>query len=109
MTRLAGKVALVTGAAQGIGEAIARANVRERATVMLTDIQDGPGVARAAALGPRAAYERLDVRLEADWERVTGAVLARFARLHVLVNNAGITGFEGGPVAHDPERATLDA
>jgi 3(or 17)beta-hydroxysteroid dehydrogenase len=109
MTRLAGKVALVTGAAQGIGEAIARAFVREGATVVLTDIQDGRGAERAAALGPRASYERLDVRREEDWERVMAGVTERFGRLHVLVNNAGITGFEAGPVAHDPEHATLDA
>jgi NAD(P)-dependent dehydrogenase (short-subunit alcohol dehydrogenase family) len=103
MARLEGKTALVTGAARGIGEAIARAFVREGARVVLTDIQDelGRGVARELD----ARYERLDVRSEPDWERVTGAL----ERLDVLVNNAGITGFENGLSPHDPEHVTLDA
>ena len=107
MPRLTGRIALVTGAAQGIGEAVARAFVREGATVLVTDVQDAPGAAVAASLGAAAEYRRLDVREEADWERAMDAVLARHGRLDVLVNNAGITGFEAGPAAHDPEHATL--
>jgi NAD(P)-dependent dehydrogenase (short-subunit alcohol dehydrogenase family) len=109
MARLANKVALVTGAAQGIGAAIARAFVAEGATVLLTDIQDARGSELASALGASAHYDRLDVRRADDWARVTGEALHRFGRLDVVVNNAGITGFENGPAAHDPEHATLEA
>jgi len=109
MGRLAGKVALVTGAARGIGAAIAEAFVREGAHVWLTDIRDDEGRARAARLAGNARYQSLDVRDEAQWQAVTDAVLAAHGRLDVLVNNAGITGFESGPVAHDPEHAELVA
>ncbi len=109
MGRLSNKVALVTGAAQGIGEAIARAFVAEGATVLVTDVQDAKGAALASDLGSGARYHRLDVRLAEDWAAVTAAALAAFGRLDVLVNNAGITGFENGPVRHDPEHATLEA
>lgn len=109
MPRLSGKIALVTGAARGIGEAIATAFIDEGARVMLTDIADDVGLALAQRLGGEAVYERLDVREEEDWARVTQGALERFGRLDVVVNNAGITGFEGGFVAHDPENATLDA
>ena len=108
MHRLSGRVALVTGAARGIGEEVARTFHREGAEVLLTDIRDDEGRAVAAELGERAGYARLDVRLEADWERVLAELLARHGRLDVLVNNAGITGFDGGAVPHDPENASLE-
>jgi len=106
--RLAGKVALITGAARGIGEGIARAFHREGAVVVLTDIQDVVGQAKATALGERASYSRLDVRLEADWERAVNAVLEQHSRIDVLVNNAGITGLEGTSDPHDPEHTSLE-
>lgn len=109
MARLTGKVALVTGAAQGIGAAIARAFVAEGATVLLTDIRDMQGAALAHALGAAAHYARLDVREEDEWSRAMRNMLDQFGRLDVVVNNAGITGFEDGAVAHDPEHATLEA
>jgi NAD(P)-dependent dehydrogenase (short-subunit alcohol dehydrogenase family) len=109
MTRLHGKIALITGAAQGIGAAIARAFVAEGATLIVTDIQDAKGAALAATIGPAARYRRLDVRREEDWSAVTDAALDEFDRLDVVVNNAGITGFEEGPVPHDPEHVSLDA
>lgn len=102
MGRLIGKTALVTGAARGIGEAIARAFVQEGASVVLSDIDNDTGVKLAADLG--AEYQSLDVRQEADWARVIGGM----ERLDILVNNAGITGFEAGWVSHDPEHASLD-
>lgn len=106
--RLAGKAALITGAARGIGEGVARAFYREGARVVVTDIQDDGGQARATALGERASYSRLDVRLEVDWEKAISGVLDLHGRLDVLVNNAGITGFEGVSDSHDPEHASLE-
>ena len=109
MSRLNDKTALITGAARGIGEAIAEAYVREGATVLLTDIRDALGQAVADRLGDSTAYRHLDVREEADWTAAIDDLLDRWGRLDVLVNNAGVTGFEDGPVRHDPEHATLDA
>ncbi|MBU3889105.1 glucose 1-dehydrogenase [Methylosinus sporium] len=108
MTRLKEKVTLVTGAARGIGAAIARAFVDEGAFVYLTDIDDDNGRATAAALGEGAAYASLDVREEADWREVVALALSERGRLDVVVNNAGITGFEAGAAAHDPENARLE-
>jgi 3(or 17)beta-hydroxysteroid dehydrogenase len=102
MTRLARKTAVVTGAARGIGEAIALAFGAEGAHVIVTDIDEEAGGETASRLG--ADFEKLDVRSESDWERVLGGL----AQLDVLVNNAGITGFESGMVAHDPEHASLE-
>jgi NAD(P)-dependent dehydrogenase (short-subunit alcohol dehydrogenase family) len=107
MKRLEGKIALVTGAARGIGEAIARAFAAEGANVYLTDINDLLGAAVAEQIGPLATYHRLDVREEADWQRVTTEITGRHGRLDIVVNNAGITGFEAGMVPHDPEHAAL--
>lgn len=114
MARLAGKTALITGAARGIGEAIAKAFIDEGATVLLTDIDDVRGAHAAQALGPRAHYLRLDVREPQDWEQAMVAVKALGDHLDIVVNNAGITGFEQGaghnnPEPHDPEHASLDA
>ncbi len=88
--RLSGKVALVTGAARGQGEAEARRFVAEGATVLLTDVADEAGTAVAADLGAAAAYEHLDVTDPRQWETVVDAVVARWGRLDILVNNAGI-------------------
>ncbi len=109
MGRLASKVALVTGAARGIGEAIAGAFVRQGATVVLSDINDSQGRPAADRLGPQASYVHLDVRDEAQWAEAVADILERFERLDVLVNNAAITGLEEGLGPHDPEHATLKA
>jgi NAD(P)-dependent dehydrogenase (short-subunit alcohol dehydrogenase family) len=109
MTRLHEKIALVTGAAQGIGLAIARAFVAEGSRVVLTDIQTEKGQIGANAIGKPASFASLDVRLEGDWERVIAFILDKFKRLDVVVNNAGITGFTDCPGPHDPEHATLEA
>ena len=108
MHRLDGKIALVTGAAQGIGAGIARAFASEGARVWVTDI-DLPGaqlVAGELGAGHRAVL--LDVGDEGQWTAVVDALLGAEGRLDILVNNAGITGFENAEAAHDPEHATLD-
>jgi NAD(P)-dependent dehydrogenase (short-subunit alcohol dehydrogenase family) len=101
MRRLEDKLCVVTGAARGIGHAIAERFHQEGARLVLTDIDEGAGMAAAEALG--ADFLLLDVREEEHWDEL--------ARLHpacdVLVNNAGITGFEAGATAHDPEHASL--
>jgi len=102
MERLINKTALVTGGARGIGEAIAAAFRAEGAEVLLTDVDSQAGQRAADRLG--IEFMKLDVRIESDWEQVTGSL----PRLDVLVNNAGITGFESGPVRHDPEHASLE-
>lgn len=109
MKRLEGKTALVTGAARGIGAAIATAFVRNGAFVYLTDLDDATGQSTAADLGDQARYLHLDVREEPDWLAVMTTVLTERGGLHVLVNNAGITGFEEGNYVHDPEHVSLDA
>ncbi len=88
--RLAGKTALVTGAARGTGAATARRFVREGARVALADILDDRGEALAKELGPAALYLHLDVASESDWRRAVDSVLDRFGSLDVLVNNAAV-------------------
>lgn len=109
MNRLKGKTALITGAARGIGEAIAQAFLHEGAIVCLTDIDDELGQATARRLGLSATYRRLDVRDEQDWASVTGRLLDTHGAVDIVVNNAGITGFENGEMVHDPENASLAA
>ena len=103
MKKLEGKVCMVTGAARGIGEAIARAFISEGANVIVTDKDIEKG--RKTAIETGADFEKLDVSLEEDW-----AIVARkHPKLDVLVNNAGITGFESGELVHDPENASLES
>ncbi len=101
MPRLSNKTALITGAARGIGEAIARAFVREGAQVLITDINEAAGKNLAREIG--ADFAPLDVREEAHWQQA----MASLSRLDILVNNAGITGFESSAARQDPENASL--
>lgn len=107
--RLQGKIVLITGAARGIGLGIARAFLAEGAAVFLSDIREREGRAAADDLGAGAEFLSLDVRVESDWERAIAAILQGHGRLDVMVNNAGITGFDEHPGAHDPEHAALDS
>ncbi|HEX9164928.1 MAG TPA: glucose 1-dehydrogenase [Gemmatimonadales bacterium] len=109
MGRMEGKIALVTGAARGIGRGIAERFAAEGARVIVTDIQEAEGAAVAFGLGERAIWRRLDVRDESQWEATAAWARQTFGRLDVLVNNAGITGFEEGFTPHDPEHASLAA
>lgn len=90
---LEGKVALVTGGGQGIGEAIVRLLAERGASVALTDIKPEPGEAIAAALrdaGRKVIYLRHDVTSEPSWLSTIAATVEQLGRLDVLVNNAGI-------------------
>ena len=99
MSKLDGKVAIVTGAAQGMGESHARVMVAEGAKVVMTDVNAISGTAIAEELGSNALFVEHDVTSPADWARVMQAAEAEFGTVDVLVNNAGILG---------PIEATVD-
>lgn len=92
MAGLDGRVALITGAADGIGEAVARLFASEGARVLIADIDDERGREVARDLGRPAAYVHADVRLEADIRAALEAAVGRFGRLDCLMNNAGGAG-----------------
>lgn len=91
MDRLKGKVAIVTGAAQGMGASHARVFIREGAKVVLTDLNEEKGEALAAELGENALFVKQNVTSESDWARVVSTTEEQFGPVGVLVNNAGIT------------------
>lgn len=92
MARLEGKVAIITGAAQGMGAEHSRRFVREGAKAVFTDINEAAGAELAAELGENALFVRHDVSNEEDWARAVAAAEERFGPVSVLVNNAGILG-----------------
>ena len=97
--RLKGKVALITGGARGQGAAEARLFAKEGARVVIADILDDAGGKVAAEIGESggdAAYVHLDVTSEDEWREAVAETVARYGRLDVLVNNAGI--WRGGTV-----------
>src|ERR1700752_4733273 len=98
MGRLDGKVAIITGASQGMGEAHARRFVAEGAKVVMTDINDEAGEKMAAELGENAHFVRADAASLADWRRVVTEAEATFGPVSVLINNAGIIGPIAGTV-----------
>lgn len=89
-----GQVAIVTGAGSGIGAAIARRFAAGGARVVLADLDEGKAKAVAATLGGAALPQRCDVSQEADVEACVEAALARFGRVDVIVNNAGLMTFK---------------
>ena len=105
MNRVAGKVALVTGAAMGIGEACARLLVAEGACVTLSDVDTERGCGLARQFNGKqtsALFVEHDVGDEAAWQRAIAATLEEFGRLDILVNNAGLG------IGGDVEHTTLD-
>lgn len=103
-SRLQGRVALVTGAAQGIGRGIAHRFAREGATLIISDLDVATGEATARAL--KAEFLPHNVALEADWQALIQTIEQRHGALHVLVNNAGT---EGDPTAaKTPELTPLE-
>ena len=90
MNRLGGKVALLSGAARGIGAETARLMVEAGAKVVIGDVLDERGRETARTLGDAALYSRLDVTSEEDWRAAVAAALDRFGKLDILVNNAGL-------------------
>ena len=91
--RLDGKVALITGAARGLGATFARTLAGAGAAVLLTDVLEEAGRQTAEAIqaaGGNADFARQDVTSEADWESAVAFAVKRFGRLDILVNNAGI-------------------
>lgn len=90
MTALDGKVALITGAARGVGEATARRFAAEGARVILGDVLDEPGRAAAATIGDAARFVHLDVTSEDSWRDAVAGIRDDEGHLEVLVNNAGI-------------------
>jgi 3(or 17)beta-hydroxysteroid dehydrogenase len=99
--RLAGKVAIITGGAKGLGAANARLFAAEGAQVVITDV-DPEGASVAAEIGEQALFVRHDVRNEDEWIALIADVEKRFGRLDVLVNNAGVVEMD------TPESITLD-
>jgi NAD(P)-dependent dehydrogenase (short-subunit alcohol dehydrogenase family) len=94
--RVSGKVAVVTGAASGLGEATARLMHAEGASVLLTDIQDDRGQRVAAELGDRCRFLHCDVTSEPEVAGAVDAAVHGFGRLDCMFNNAGIVGTQGG-------------
>ena len=101
MGRVEGKVALITGAASGLGLEDAKVLAAEGARVVLTDISEEKGAEAAETIGEAACFMRHDVTGEDDWKRIVAEVEAAYGRLDILVNNAGVV------VLSSPEECTL--
>jgi len=104
--RLANKVAVITGASNGMGAAEARLFASEGAQVILADLLEQEGqeqVVQIRSSGGKAIFERLDVTLESQWDLLVHKVVERFGSLDILVNNAGISG------SYQPDLMSVEA
>ncbi|WP_143462416.1 glucose 1-dehydrogenase [Levilactobacillus enshiensis] len=95
MGKLEGKVAIITGAAQGMGAAHAQLFIKEGAKVVITDIKAEVGQQLATSLGANAIFVKHDVASESDWQAVLDQTITAFGKVDILVNNAGITFAKG--------------
>lgn len=102
MKKLLNKTCVITGSASGIGKAIAVAFKKEGANIVIADKNQEAGRQFSDELG--GSFIHLDIASEKDW----GMLQSAYPQIDVLVNNAGITGFEEGMVPHDPENASLE-
>ena len=93
--RLEGRVAVITGAASGIGEGTVRRFIQEGAKVIIADVQDAPGAALAKELGSATRFVHTDVTLEDDVARAIDLAVSEFGQLDIMFNNAGIVGAVG--------------
>lgn len=93
MNRLADKVAIITGAAQGMGAETARLFAAEGARVVLCDVIEDKGQALAAEIGDAAIFQKLDVRSDGEWNAAVTAAVQHFGKLDILVNNAAVVHF----------------
>jgi NAD(P)-dependent dehydrogenase (short-subunit alcohol dehydrogenase family) len=103
--RLAGRIAVITGGASGIGAATARRFVDEGARVVIADLLVEQGTRLTAELGDRARFARVDVTIEADVRRAVELAVTEFGRLDVMFNNAGIIGAVGSIAQLDMREA----
>lgn len=101
MSRLLGKVAIITGGASGIGRGTVALFVKEGASVVVADLQDDKGEQLVSEYGRKVSYVRCDVTSEADVKAAIAHATERFGRLDCLFNNAGVPG-SGGPIADTP-------
>ena len=104
--RLQGKVAIITGGANGMGAEECRIFAREGAKVVIADVMEEEGKqveAEIAESGGDAVFMKLDVTSESDWREAVDATLARYGKLDILVNNAGISG------THHPDSMSVEA
>ncbi|MEC9278061.1 MAG: SDR family NAD(P)-dependent oxidoreductase, partial [Chloroflexota bacterium] len=103
---MANKVAVITGASNGMGAAEARLFASEGAQVILADLLEKEGqeqVVQIRSSGGKAIFERLDVTLESQWDLLVHKVIERFGSLDILVNNAGISG------SYQPDLMSVEA
>ncbi len=109
MLRLQNKIVLITGAARGIGNAIAKLFHNEGSIVLVTDIRDDEGKQVVNELGGNSKYMHLDVKHEEEWQTILNYITETYGNLDVLVNNAGITGFLETDGPFDPENVDISS
>lgn len=108
MKRLKNKIALITGAAQGIGKATAQLFAEQGAVVIISDVNDNLANSICNSIGESAHYMHLDVSKEDEWKHVFREIINTFGGLDILVNNAGIMGAGNNFGLQDPEYCSLE-